>query len=501
MNNLKRKLECIRIKSKNNYENNKETKMENYNKENKLKSKTKMETTEVDIDCLPPFLREYLNSATRVCGASPKALAEAWLPIIAVNIGDRVYIINELKKVFSNLWVGLIGPSGQSRKSTTVNVAKLTMEPFFNSLDAMNEKDRQKSNPIINRVTLTKLESMLKVNNSPLILLEEISILTEMFNNKNNKGMKQELTALYDGGPFNYSSMNNTIEIKDCALSMLFCATQECVQRIFYTEEDRQFGFAQRIFPCIISTENKGKNIAFLSDEESADKLKQLANKLDILRNIPGSFELKLTAEAMVYYQNKLKKIKNSIEQNDALNAWSYGIRIYIQGFLKFCIIFTLMEHIEELKNAELENKCKDFFDTLQVSGETAEQALYLCGVIYNDTKIFMNIVNTSKLSNEAKIVNQLARYPEQWVTRSLILQNTKLPAKEFNNAIKTLTLQEVVMACKKKSSDSYKNTECYILLSDGWDIYNLPNKPNNFPDIKDLPVISPHSVERKKAS
>ena len=105
--------------------------MENYNKENKLRSKTRMKTTEVDIDCLPPFLREYLNSATCVCGASPKALAEAWLPIIAVNIGDRVYIINELKKVFSNLWVGLIGPSGQSQKSTTVNVAKLTMEPFF----------------------------------------------------------------------------------------------------------------------------------------------------------------------------------------------------------------------------------------------------------------------------------------------------------------------------------------------------------------------------------
>ena len=476
-------------------------KMENYNKENKLRSKTKMKTTEVDIDCLPPFLREYLNLATRVCSASPKALAEAWLPIIAVNIGDRVYIINELKKVFSNLWVGLIGPSGQSRKSTTINVAKLTMQQFFNSLDAMNEKDRQKANPIINRVTLTKLESMLKVNNSPLILLEEISILTEMFNNKNNKGMKQELTAIYDSDAFSYSSMNINIDIKDCAISMLFCATRECVQSIFYTEEDRQFGFAQRIFPCIISTTNKGKNIAFLSDKESAEKLKQLDNKLDILRKIPGSFELKLSPEAMDYYQDKINIIKNSIEQTDGSDAWSYGIRIYIQGFLKFCIIFTLMEHIEELKKAEVENKCKDFFDTLQVSVETAEQALYLCGVIYNDTKIFMNIINTSKLSNEAKIVNQLARYPEQLVTRSLILQNTKLSAREFDNAIKTLTQQEVVMACKRKSSNANKNTECYILLSDGWDIYNLPNKPKNFPDIKDLPVISPHSVERKKAS
>ena len=36
MNNLKGKLKCIRIKSINNYGNNKETKMENYNKENKL---------------------------------------------------------------------------------------------------------------------------------------------------------------------------------------------------------------------------------------------------------------------------------------------------------------------------------------------------------------------------------------------------------------------------------------------------------------------------------
>jgi hypothetical protein len=322
-----------------------------------------------------------------------------------------------------------------------------------------------------------------------------------MFNNKNNKGMKQELTAIYDSDAFSYSSMNINIDIKDCAISMLFCATRECVQSIFYTEEDRQFGFAQRIFPCIISTTNKGKNIAFLSDKESAEKLKQLDNKLDILRKIPGSFELKLSPEAMDYYQDKINIIKNSIEQTDGSDAWSYGIRIYIQGFLKFCIIFTLMEHIEELKKAEVENKCKDFFDTLQVSVETAEQALYLCGVIYNDTKIFMNIINTSKLSNEAKIVNQLARYSKQWVTRSLILQNTKLSAREFDNAIKTLTQQEVVMACKRKSSNANKNTECYILLSDGWDIYNLPNKPKNFPDIKDLPVISPHSVERKKAS
>ena len=57
MNNLKKKIRMHQDKKyKTIMENNKETKMENYNKENKLRSKTKMETTEVDIDCLPPFL-------------------------------------------------------------------------------------------------------------------------------------------------------------------------------------------------------------------------------------------------------------------------------------------------------------------------------------------------------------------------------------------------------------------------------------------------------------
>ena len=54
-------------------------KMENYNKENKLRSKTKMKTTEVDIDCLPPFLKEYLNSVTCFCVVFLKHLVEVGL--------------------------------------------------------------------------------------------------------------------------------------------------------------------------------------------------------------------------------------------------------------------------------------------------------------------------------------------------------------------------------------------------------------------------------------
>ncbi len=103
------------------------------------------------------------------------------------SIGSKVYIKNELKKVFPNLWVGLSGASGQSRKSTAVNVAKHTMKPFLDKPSVMKEMDKQKVNPIINRVTLTKLESLLQDNRSRIIVLEELSSLKEMFTNKNNK--------------------------------------------------------------------------------------------------------------------------------------------------------------------------------------------------------------------------------------------------------------------------------------------------------------------------
>jgi len=463
-------------------------------KEDELSEKltNNMQTSDLDIDCLPPFLSEYLILATSVCNASPKALAEAWLPFIAVSIGSKVYIKNELKKVFPNLWVGLIGASGQSRKSTAVNVAKHTMKPFLDKLSVMKEMDKQKVNPIINRVTLTKLESLLQDNNSRIIVLEELSSLKEMFTNKNNKGMKQELTAIYDGDS-SYTSMNNTIDIKDCSLSMLFCSTPESVQSIFNTEEDRQFGFAQRIFPCIISTENNDNDISLSSNDESDDKLEQLDDKLDILRNIPGSYELKLSSEARDYYQDKVNNIKKFIEQTDGSDAWSYGIRIYIQGFLKFCIIFTLMENLEELKIAINENKCEDFFNSLQVSVKKTEQTLFLCSVIYKDMRTFMNLVNASKLTNERKIAKQLARYPNQWVTKSLILQNTGINSDYTNKAFDTLYDQEVVNRMKIKLDGAYKITECYMLLPGGWEIYKLPDKPKNCTDIYSAPVITPH--------
>ena len=82
-----------------------------------------------NVDLLPDFLKEYLRIASQVCDAVPEALITALLPIIAVNIGNKVYMTQGAKKTYPNIYATLVGPSG-CRKSSSMATAKLTMEKY-----------------------------------------------------------------------------------------------------------------------------------------------------------------------------------------------------------------------------------------------------------------------------------------------------------------------------------------------------------------------------------
>ena len=51
-----------------------------------------------NVDLLPDFLKEYLKIVQKGCNASPKALVASWLPVISVQLGNNVYIVNNGNK-------------------------------------------------------------------------------------------------------------------------------------------------------------------------------------------------------------------------------------------------------------------------------------------------------------------------------------------------------------------------------------------------------------------
>ena len=126
-----------------------------------------------NVDLLPDFLKEYLKIASQVCDAVPEALITALLPIIAVNIGNKVYMTQGAKKTYPNIYAILVGPSG-CRKSSSMATAKLTMEKYNEELDKMNSAEREKNTLILNIVTQAELGHLLEQNPARIIMFDEI---------------------------------------------------------------------------------------------------------------------------------------------------------------------------------------------------------------------------------------------------------------------------------------------------------------------------------------
>ncbi|MGB4283554.1 MAG: DUF3987 domain-containing protein [Bacteroidales bacterium] len=432
-----------------------------------------------NVDLLPDFLKDYVGIAQKGCNASAKALVASLLPVISVQLGNNVYMVNNSHKIYPNLWVILIGPSSQSQKSTAANMAMSTLGPYIKSLENKSETDNKRLNPIIGNVTKTKLGSMLKENPCRLLFLNEFGNFMELAFSYGNKGMIQTLTELYDSNEYNYKSMNNDINPKDCALSFLSCCTDSYIQNLFKTKADQNSGFLQRILYCIISPSSENTDITFKDNTACAEEIENYEKIFNLFRNIPGPFEIKLSESANKYATDYVNFRKNEIIDKYGNVVWSYGVRIYTQAFLKISIIIFMMENIEALHKAMETGKWADFFKSVPINQEQVTQALLLCDYFFNDTLKFINIIESGKLENESKIIEKLYLFPDYTAKHSDLLRRAHLNAKDFNNAIKTLIQQDAITVREEKSLGTYKKKLIYTLNPIAWDTYNLPGKPH----------------------
>ena len=428
----------------------------------------------LNVEMLPDFLKQYLDNATKRCNAYPLALLASFLPVISVSLGNKVYIINNNNKIYPNLWVLLIGPSGQSMKSTAMNMALSYLEPYKTKLD---ETDYERLCPTIGKVTPVKLGSMLKENPSRLLVFNEFGEFIENANSKNNKGMIQTLTDVYDSNEYTYNSMKHSINAKNCALSFLSCATEGYIQKCFKTASDQKSGFLQRFIYVVISPSDESDIITLNNISSDTDEPYDYNKIFELFRKIPGSFEIKFSDEARDFVNDYVKSRQHDITTEYGTNLWSYVVRIYAQILLKLCIIYIMMENIDKLANAIEKNECKEFFLSLQISQKLVCKTLALCECFVNNTMKFINIIESGKLENELKIVEKLLQFKDYTAQHSNLLARTHLTAIEFSKAISTLLQQEAITKTEVKPKGK-KTKKFYALASRAWNIYNLPNKP-----------------------
>ena len=311
---------------------------------------------DLKVSDLPPILQDYLAITDNITDAQAGAKLTAWLPCVAGNIGNRVYMVNNSARVFAHIWGIIIGPSSISRKTTVIKLARQTLEPYEEIINEEEPEEYLKRTLIMTDVTMTKLLSLLSENPNRIFIQMEVSAWMRQMNRHWNAGMKQALTDLFDGVDKTIANMDRTERIRKPAFSIIAASTEGWFYQEMKDVADQQSGFLQRFIFCLVQNVKPEEiDLTYREGEENSPELRRYEEMFSVFRNIPGNQKLTLSGEA-AKLRNQLYKAKfEHVLQlkNDLL--MSYFTRIYDGYFFKFCILFHLMQHWQELRDAMAE--------------------------------------------------------------------------------------------------------------------------------------------------
>jgi hypothetical protein len=241
--------------------------------------------------------------------------------------------------------------------------------------------------------------------------------------------------------------MDRTERITDPALSILSATTEGWFLDQINSRTEQMSGFTQRFLYCVIrEVDLNDINTDYREGYEQNDVLNRYEAIYKVLRNIPGSNRLKLSKEAIDFLNSaKREKMKYVQKQkNDTL--LSYFTRIYDGYFFKFCIIFSLFEQWEKLKDNMEYADTESFFRYTEVSEMTASQAFYLCDYYFENTLPLLKILSEQgKLNNEKKFADLLKERFNGKATHSQMMTYAHFTAKEMKAIVETLIEMNVI--------------------------------------------------------
>jgi len=428
----------------------------------------------LDTSLLPDFINRYLAIAGKQTDAIPGALISAWLPAVAVNIGNRVFIRGNGKNHYCQIWSVLVGPSSVSRKSTCIMLANRTLRPYLNTLKPLAATERMERELVISNATNAKMISLLAANPIRLFEFHEFGSLLKNATHSYNAGMKENLTSLYDGDSKTICNMERTERVINPAISIAGASTEGWIYNGFQSAAEQGSGFLQRFVYCVIKPE--GKRIISNPDEVDCDfsGLYSYEDIYEVLRSIPASFQLRLGREVRQIWLTEHDRVLNGILDKEDEELLAYATRIYNNVFCSLAIMFTLFKHCEALAEAIVAEKCKSFFDSLVVTEETVQQALYLCSYYLENAKPMLTIISEGGAwNNERRIIKHLAKQPGQKDTHSNIMNKLRLKSKDLNDCMRNLIEQNAVKATSNYSQAAKRQTTTYILLPTAGDMYS----------------------------
>lgn len=427
------------------------------------------EDVKLDISKLPEYMQNFLIHADKITDSSPGAKITALIPTLACNIGNRIGMHAAGQTVFCSVYAMVIGESGYSRKSTTLNLAvNNIMDSHLQSLKEMVAKDRNNSSIIVKNTTHARLLELLSIDSIRLIVKNEMAGWLQDMNKSYNSGMMLDLTNLYDGQSQSIAKMEVDAWINHPALSILGATTPEALFKELKNNSDRNNGFLPRFLYCFIrNVDLDCLNFDTRNTKAPEDEIKKLGEIVEVFRNLSGRHILSMTHETELWRQEiYTRKFKQALKNKRGDSATSYFTRIYDGYWYKLCILGFAMKHWQEIKEADEYCRLNRFFEANKVDLITAQEAMYLCDYYFeNAMPVMVSFSEGSRLQDEKQIVSLIRNtVQDRDISHSRLLTASRMNGRDFNTCINSLVDKQAVIAMDISVGYNNRNARQYRL-------------------------------------
>jgi len=356
------------------------------------------------------------------------------LMILSTTIRRNIHFYFGSKKLFTNLWVVLIGKSSLLRKSTCMN---LTMDFIDPDLVLPQE------------VTPQKLIDILSFKPQGIFFWDEIMSILKLFKRDYMSGAKPMLTELFDRTKdYKKETLEYTRVVKEPFINILAGTTPEWYQQGL-TESDVKSGFIPRFLQVFANRKDKFIKIPGLGDMTVKEKLKGYLRELKEIR-----YEIKLSEDSKEEFGKYSETIEKLIRKD------KYGISPFLSRLLNYTMKFAVLYHIS---NSLL---CREPYIYL----DDMKQAIAFSETIRQSTeKILSKLAFTPHQVNRQKVLDILEMKDGQ-ANYSELMRRLKISANELKSVLGSLEIEDRIVVSQEKGVNDKKARAVVKLLEDNND-------------------------------
>jgi hypothetical protein len=210
-------------------------------------------------------------------------------------LGRRAWIRDGAGRLFTNLFVLLLGPSSLYRKSTCVGIAQDCAMQLEGSPDPRTEGSAPGSERILlpNQFTPESLLDILQQQPSGLLVIDEFRMFLDGLRRDYNSGLRELFMTLYDCRGVHRKIRSQEVRVESPCVSMLSaCATR------WFTEATKAGEIRSGFYPrlCMVPAWSKAHHLARGAAPDATDR-RLLMRDMNRLRTVDGEINLPQSLE------------------------------------------------------------------------------------------------------------------------------------------------------------------------------------------------------------